>query len=351
MDEKLWSNLPDDLVERVLAWLPISSFFRFRTVCKKWRSIMYCRSFLEMNAQVPTREVFFLKVARCKCRMLTAFNPATNNWANIPVSFLPSQVSVPAASSRGLLCFMAAHYVDGYSVLLVCNPLTKWWRALPPMSCRRYPFVVGMAVDARRKSYKVVVAGDYNSYANRRSTEVYDSATGIWKTCGSLPHEEEITKTMVACNAHFFCLSRGPGSGGLLAYSLQQEAWMKVRTGRMPGYSKHRHLVASKGRILIVGKALRHQVLGLYIWALDASTTKWREVGQMPQPIAEQFFRTPSECFYCASHGDFIFVSKFFCDQGLAYHLPYNTWTWVLNCPKIANPFILPFEPSFDAVY
>ncbi|XP_002984239.2 F-box/kelch-repeat protein At5g15710 [Selaginella moellendorffii] len=350
MDWRLWGNLPDDLVERVLAWLPIPSFFRLRSVSRRWRSIMYSKGFMEMCADVPPKGLFFLKVARCRCRMLAAYYPSGNKWLNIPIGFLPSQVSVPAASSKGLMCFIATQYTDGYSVLLVCNPLTRCWKALPPMTTRRYPFVVALVTDRKLSAYKVIVAGDYNSFDNRRTTEVYDSVTSTWKQSGPLPREEEITKNIVACNGYLFCLSRGPGNG-LLAYSLQQEIWIKVRTGRMPGYSKFRHLVECNGRIIIVGKALRRQVLGLYIWHLDPPTMKWKELAKMPQPLSEQFFRTQSECFFCSALGDQIFISRFFCDIGLLYNISHDTWQWIPDCPKIANPFILTLEPGFDAVY
>lgn len=52
MDGSLWSRLPVDLVERVLAWLPAASLLRLRTVCRKWREIIATKCFLEVCSQV-----------------------------------------------------------------------------------------------------------------------------------------------------------------------------------------------------------------------------------------------------------------------------------------------------------
>ena len=35
MDEALWGTLPEDLQDRILAWLPFAAFARACTVCKR----------------------------------------------------------------------------------------------------------------------------------------------------------------------------------------------------------------------------------------------------------------------------------------------------------------------------
>lgn len=52
MDGSLWSRLPEDLVDRVLAWLPAASLLRLRTVCRKWSEIVATKCFLEVCSQV-----------------------------------------------------------------------------------------------------------------------------------------------------------------------------------------------------------------------------------------------------------------------------------------------------------
>jgi hypothetical protein len=52
MDERLWGDLREELIDRVLARLPIDSFFRLRAVCKRWNAIIYSHSFISDCSQV-----------------------------------------------------------------------------------------------------------------------------------------------------------------------------------------------------------------------------------------------------------------------------------------------------------
>lgn len=70
-------------------------------------------------------------------------------------------------------------------VLVVCNPMTRSWRVLPPMIHRRLNSLVGVYEDKRSKSYKIVVAGGTSESGGEYecTTEVYDSLSNSWKVC------------------------------------------------------------------------------------------------------------------------------------------------------------------------
>lgn len=64
MDERLWCDLREELVDRVLARLPVDSFFRLRVVCKRWNAIMFSPGFLADCSQVcALLSFFFLSAA------------------------------------------------------------------------------------------------------------------------------------------------------------------------------------------------------------------------------------------------------------------------------------------------
>jgi len=48
--------LPDDLLERILTFLPIASVFRAGTVCKRWNSITLSRKFMWQWSKVPSQK-------------------------------------------------------------------------------------------------------------------------------------------------------------------------------------------------------------------------------------------------------------------------------------------------------
>ena len=268
------------------------------------------------------------------------------------MGFLPS-VAYPVCAAGGLICFLSPNFDTGYTSLIVCNPVTRKWKELPAMNYNRVPFLVSMVVDKGRMSYKVLVAGGVDDstslHHHRRSTEMYDSATGAWVECGLLPQGEEICRSIVEYRGYYVCLTRGPGSG-LLAFNVESKEWVKMRTGKIPGFSKFRHLVECSGSILVIGKALRRYVLGLYIWCLDPGTLRWREVGRMPRAMCDRFFTSPSECFYCTAHGHLIFFCRYYYNHGLVYNTLDNSWHQVSGCPLLTHPLLLPFDPGLDPV-
>ncbi|MCO5553708.1 hypothetical protein L7F22_007234 [Adiantum nelumboides] len=355
----LWRELPHELIERILAFLPISSIFRFSVVCKSWRNLLFSRPFLRFRSQIPfyhhlhrhqqQHSTYFLALNRSRYQQLSAYEVLSKKWYSFPLDFLPT-VAYPISSAGGLICFLSSNLDTGSATLIVCNPLTKKWKELPSMICKRAPLVVSMIVDRKAMSYKILVAGGLeDSNLNRRMTEMYDSKTGKWVHCGPLPPDEDISRSMVEYCGYYLCLTRGPGSG-LLAFNLQTQLWIKMKTGKIPGYSKFRHLVECRGSILVIGKAWRRYVLGLYIWCLDPKTLRWREVGKMPRAICDQFFSSPSECFYCTAQGHLIFFSRYFYNQGLVYNTVENSWQQVAGCPLLTHPLLLPFDPGLDPV-
>ncbi|KAI4371229.1 hypothetical protein MLD38_019491 [Melastoma candidum] len=59
MDSRIWSRLPLKLLDRVLAFLPPPDFFRSRSVCKRWYSLLFSPAFLQLYLSVsPTRPCF-----------------------------------------------------------------------------------------------------------------------------------------------------------------------------------------------------------------------------------------------------------------------------------------------------
>lgn len=160
----LWSNLPDHLIERVLTRLPVATFFKFRCVCKSWHNLLYSPVFLQAYAEAPTQGPWFLMFTDDDYRDGSTFDPILNKWHHIPFPSLPqNETFFPAAAAGGLVCFGC--YADGWKTFVVCNPLTKAWRELPPMLNPPFRlYTVGMVVDRDTKSYKVLVAGNCEIY-------------------------------------------------------------------------------------------------------------------------------------------------------------------------------------------
>ncbi|KAG0447878.1 hypothetical protein HPP92_028100 [Vanilla planifolia] len=135
LESRIWRNLPAGLVDRVLTFLPPAEFFRFRSVCKRWYSLLFSDSFLESHLRLSPRRpwfAFFLLKTGGFSSPPFAFllDPLNSSWLRLPLdSFLPPGFS-PAASSSGMICFLSDS--AGPKSILLSNPLSRLIAHLPP---------------------------------------------------------------------------------------------------------------------------------------------------------------------------------------------------------------------------
>ncbi|KAK8615772.1 hypothetical protein V6N13_017353 [Hibiscus sabdariffa] len=59
LDQDIWKEFPEDLFEPVIARLPIATFFCFRSVCRKWNSLLDSQTFAQRCAEIPQRNPWF----------------------------------------------------------------------------------------------------------------------------------------------------------------------------------------------------------------------------------------------------------------------------------------------------
>lgn len=256
MDPELWSFFPEDLVDRVLAWLPLSSIFRVRAVCRAWNGITHSKPFVDLCAQTPSsKDAWILIFADRGYRVVSAYIPTENKWHNIPLSFLPFDIS-DVTVAGGLLVFRL-HEANGGSSVCVCNPVTSSWRKLPPMLGVWRDGLLGLVVDKQTCSYKVVVRSNLTPvYSHGRGavlrTEVYDSTTNLWIRTNGL--EDGITTGHAYCNGVLYFMTWETRSGvyGVYAYNIEHGSWSKVHIP-IPDFMTCPHVVECQGRLLMVG--------------------------------------------------------------------------------------------------
>ena len=68
MNSRIWSKLPQRLLDRVIAFLPPPAFFRARCVCKRWYALLFSNTFLELYLQVSPHQHWFLFFKHHKTR-------------------------------------------------------------------------------------------------------------------------------------------------------------------------------------------------------------------------------------------------------------------------------------------
>lgn len=212
MDNRIWSLLPQELQDTLIAGLPIVSIFRMRAVCKRFQSIVLSPSFLSSWSALAAQEHWLLMFHRqdsSPWMSMAAYDSNVKQWYNLPVlrPFFSKQGNVSLASSQGLLCIAP---VEDSHTLIVWNPLTNVFKALPGMSIKN-TMCVGLVVDVRTKEFTIVVVGQTEDAL--QTTEVYSSSTTVsnsswkrmdtslieWYGCYSDP--------LVYCNGCFHVIS------------------------------------------------------------------------------------------------------------------------------------------------
>ena len=181
LEQEIWKEFPEDLFEAVIARLPISTFFRFRSVCRKWNSLLDSQSFSQHCAKIPQANPWFYTITHENMNVGAMYDPSMRKWHHPTISFLPAKmIALPVASVGGLVCFLDI----GHRYFYVCNPLTQSFKELPARSVKVWSRIaVGMTLNGNSTSggYKILWVGRDREY------EVYDSLKNSWSRPGSMP--------------------------------------------------------------------------------------------------------------------------------------------------------------------
>ncbi|KAF2543962.1 hypothetical protein F2Q68_00028954 [Brassica cretica] len=93
-------ELSDDVLERVLSWLPTSSFLRVTSVCKRWKSTKTSKSFNLACSQVPLRDPWFFMITNDSNSSTFAYDSTENSWKSLNHN-RNRRDFIPVASSGG----------------------------------------------------------------------------------------------------------------------------------------------------------------------------------------------------------------------------------------------------------
>lgn len=370
MNSRIWSKLPQRLVDRIIAFLPPPAFFRARCVCKRWYSLLFSNSFLELYLQVSPLRHWFIFFKHNKTRKSTSYIYKNNNnnngttstttttttttggcegylfdpydmaWYRISFALVPSGFS-PASSSSGLLCWVSDE--AGPKTMLLCNPILGSLTQLPPTLRPRLFPSIGLTITPT--CIDVTVAGDdmISPYAvkNLTSESFHIDAGGfysMWGTTSPLPRLCSLESgRMVYAQGKFYCMNCSPFS--VLGYDISSNTWFKIQAP-MRRFLRSPNLVECKGKLLLVAAVEKSKLnvpKSLRVWSLQGCGTMWVESERMPQQLYLQFAELEGAGFECVGHGEFIVIVIRGTDKALMYDMSRKRWQWVPPCPYAAS--------------
>ncbi|KAJ1382070.1 Kelch-type beta propeller [Sesbania bispinosa] len=258
MEQDIWKDFPEDLFEAVIARLPIATFFRFRSVCRQWNSLLTSQSFSQHCAEVRQENPWFYTI--------THENVIQEPW--------------------GLVCFLDIGHRNFY----VCNPLTQSFKELPARSVRVWSRVaVGMTINGNStgSGYKILWVGCDGEY------EVYDSLTNSWSRPGNMPGGMKLPLSLnfrsqaVSVGSTLYFMRSDPE--GIISYDMATGVW-KQYIIPAPLHLTDHTLAECDGQIMLVGLLTKNAATCVCIWELQKMTLLWKEVDRMPNIWCLDFY-------------------------------------------------------------
>ncbi|KAK4423950.1 F-box only protein 6 [Sesamum alatum] len=287
MEQDIWKDFPEDLFEAVIARLPIATFFRFRSVCRKWNSLLTSQSFSQQCAQVRQAQPWFYTVTHENVNTGAMYDPFLKKWHHPTVPALPTKsIVLPVTSAGGLVCFLDI----GHRSFYVCNPLTRSFKELPGRSVKVWSRVaVGMTLNGKSASsgYKILWVGCRGEY------EVYDSKKNCWTRPGNMPSSIKLPLALnfrsqaVSVNGMLHFMRSDPD--GLVSYDTTTGTWKQFVIPAPPHLSDHT-IAECGGSIMLVGLLTKNAATCVCIWELQKMTLLWKEVDRMPNIWCLEFY-------------------------------------------------------------
>ncbi|XP_045814273.1 F-box only protein 6 isoform X2 [Trifolium pratense] len=287
MEQEIWKDFPEDLFEAVIARLPIAAFFRFRSVCRQWDSLLASQSFSQHCAQVPQENPWFYTITHENVNSGAMYDPSLKKWHHPSISPLPTKLIVlPVASAGGLVCFLDIGHRNFY----VCNPLTQSFKELPARSVKVWSRVaVGMTVNGNSagSGYKILWVGCNGEY------EVYDSVKNSWNRPGNIPGSVKLPLSLnfrsqaVAIDSTLYFMRSDPE--GVVSYDVATRVWTQYIIPAPLHLTDHT-LAEYDGQIMLVGLLTKNAATCVCIWELQKMTLLWKEVDRMPNIWCLDFY-------------------------------------------------------------
>eukprot|EP00249_Psilotum_nudum_P005137 c18612_g1_i1 orf=321-1394(+) len=338
MERKIWSSMPDCLLERTLAMLPIPCLLRLRSVCRAWNASILSSSFLKLYSSLSSQRTHYLLVTTldAKCPLLV-FDPIREKWHAPSLSFLPINTEFSLVTAAGgLLCLS-----DGKDFIF-CNPVTRKWRKIPSLPEGR-SFVniilLGMVTSRDLKNGKLLMLDSTDCC--RQATYLYDFVGQSWK-CSDAVEEEFFESNGVFHGENFYVVCSFPPR--VRVFNTRNSTWVS-HPAPLPHGMVNPSLVPSCGRLLMLAivDAIRQgitiQSCRFQIWLLNEEAQIWEEFDCMPKTVCQNFFKSKEylDGFSCAAYDNLIYLTSYHGSPTVVFDICKRSWRWLPVCGTLAN--------------
>ncbi|KAG0585769.1 hypothetical protein KC19_2G037300 [Ceratodon purpureus] len=210
----LWSQLPLEVVEQILSFLPMPNLCRYRTTCKTWNELINNPAFSVLHVRNRNKHSPFIAIHSITIsiqnghvayidgsQVLCFLDISSKKWYSIKphnaleMSFLfdPRHFQI-VAMDGGLVLLKSlkrasklCHHESGCTQLCVWNPIKDMKIQLPCVPYHRRDLLINFVVDDVAETFKIfVIKGGWESIAVGTRVAIYDSVMKEWKTSSKL---------------------------------------------------------------------------------------------------------------------------------------------------------------------
>ncbi|KAK7292750.1 hypothetical protein RJT34_15603 [Clitoria ternatea] len=337
--------LPDELLEWILAYLPIASIFRAGCVCKRWYETVSSKRFLwNLSHSLPQKPWYYMFTSSDEPTGY-AYDPVLRKWYGIELPFIETS-NWFIASSYGLVCFMDN---DNCSGLCMCNPITKRCKKLEEPPNLKFSDYSALALSVNREfhSYTVAIVKSkqipQNFFQWDISIHIYDSKSETWMTIAEVLMGWRGGDESVVCNDVLYFLVYSTGGGppesrhALIAYDISNRsshATLRRRFIAAPCSLTCGRLMNMKEKLVMVGGIGKHDrpdiIKGIGIWVLN--NEKWEEIVRMPHKYFQGFGEF-DDVFASSGTDDIIYIQSYGSPALLTFDMNLRQWKWSQKCP------------------
>nr|GEU50720.1 hypothetical protein [Tanacetum cinerariifolium] len=350
MDRKIWSELPVEILERILSLLPLKTFISLRSTCKYFHSLIFSPLFISKhtNLQSPAPFSSYILLSHPQSNNYLLYDTVLNTWRDIILPLSRSIVFAPLlTSATSLLCFSAAPDSSN-SAFLIYNLLARSSRVV---KFPEFPFAFEFpTVVVNPNGYKLFCL----SSGPNMSAYVYDSSARDWtryqgfqRTLGYTYHQQG-----VHYNGSLYFATREPFL--VVGFNLSTGKWCPCEAN-LPDELTFVRLVSGNGHVNGNGNGLfMFGGIGtvgisrsMKVWELDGNGKNWNEIESVPDLMCRKI---GSVCYhnyehiYCFWHQGMICVCCYTWPEVLYYKVERRTWHWLPKCPSLPNKWSCGFK-------
>ncbi|KAG0574952.1 hypothetical protein KC19_VG305300 [Ceratodon purpureus] len=298
IDRRVWSKIPEVILEQVLRHLPLSAMLRFQSVCKHWKLFLNSVEFRNSYAHTTAEEsyIVFVPIHVQQLTLCPLYNPFVNKWRHVDLAYLQCTLKglgclriKEISSASGLQCLCAGSATNKDEVYVVSNPLTRECRVLPSLKGKLALRGLAIEVDKDFGCYKVfaIISQLYREF----EMHVYESSTKAWQFLFRLPQTCPFCVSSVLFNGTYYSLQMHDLV--LLQHDFAQNAWAASAV-TLAEIGKSMKLLVSTGRLFhvsIVDKRIPVETPGNFSRVLDISVFELKVLSGECEQI--EAFTTP----------------------------------------------------------